>query len=110
MNSGFTFNCGLRGGSTGREDFASRSAALPTLSEGLEIELSDFNAEDGTLKCDFLWQVVKIMIGSVPTVPEVHFMCLFMSLGRNQLQGSISTNLFNPMRLPVDIRIVEVGI
>jgi len=37
-------------------------------------------------------------------------MCLFMSLGRIQLQGSILTNLFGPMRHQVDLRKVEVGI
>jgi hypothetical protein len=96
--------------STGREDFAGGSAVLPTLSEGLEIELSDFEAEDATLKGDYLWQVVEIMIGGVPAVLEVCFICLFMSLGRILLQGSVSTNLFGPMRPQVDLRKVEVGI
>jgi hypothetical protein len=41
--------------STAREDFAGGSAVLPTLSEGMEIELSDFEAEDATLKGDYLW-------------------------------------------------------
>jgi hypothetical protein len=50
------------------------------LSEGLEIELSGFEAEDATLEGDYLWQVVEIVIGGVPTVLEVRFMCLFMSL------------------------------
>jgi hypothetical protein len=75
--------------STGREDFAVGSAVLRTLSEGLEIELSDFDAENATLKGDYLWQVVEIVIGGVPTVLEVYFMCLFMSLGRLLLQGSV---------------------
>jgi hypothetical protein len=48
----------------------------------LEIELSDFEAEYATLKGDYLRQVVEIVIGGVPTVLEVRFMCLFMSLGR----------------------------
>jgi hypothetical protein len=68
---------GAQGGSqisTEREDFESGSSVLPTLSEGLEIELSDFEAEDATLKGDYLWQVVEIVIGGVPTVLEVHFM------------------------------------
>ena len=52
-----------------------------TLSGGLEIELSDFEAVDATLKGDYLWQVLEIVIGGVPTVLEVRFMCLFMSLG-----------------------------
>jgi hypothetical protein len=80
------------------------------LSEGLEIELSDFEAEDVTLNGDYLWQVVEIVIGGVPTVLEVRFMCLFMSLSRIMLQGSVSMNLFGPVRRPVDLRKVEVGI
>jgi len=51
------------------------------LSEGLEIELSDFELENAILKGDYLRQVVEIVIGGVPTVLVVHFMCLFMSLG-----------------------------
>jgi hypothetical protein len=47
----------------------------------LDIELSDFEAEDATLKGDYLQQVVEIVIGGVPTVLEVGLMCLFMSLG-----------------------------
>jgi len=89
---------------------AGGGAVLPTLSEGLEIELSDFEAENATLKGDSLRQAVEIVIGCVPTVLEVCFMCLFMSLGRILLQGSVSTNLFNPMRHQVDLRKVEVGI
>jgi hypothetical protein len=76
----------------------------------LEIELSDFEAEDATMKYDHLWQVVEIMIGGIATVLEVRFMCLFMSLGRILLQGSVSTNLFDPVRHQVDLRKVEVGI
>jgi len=79
-------------------------------SEGLEIELFDFEAEDATLECDCLWQVVEILFGGVPTVLEVCFVCLFLSLGRILLEGSVSTNLFNPMRHQVDLRKVEVGI
>jgi len=102
----------LRGSqiSTGREDFAGCSAVLLTLSEGLEIELSNFEADDATLKGDYLWQVVEIVIGGIPTVLEVRFMSLFMSVGRILLQGSISTNLFGPMRHQLDLRKVEVGI
>jgi hypothetical protein len=48
----------------------------------MEIELSNFEAENATLKGDYLWQVVEIVIGGVPTVLEVRFMCLFMSLSR----------------------------
>ena len=96
--------------STRRKYFAGGSAVLPTLSEGLEIELSDFEAENAMLKRDYLWQVVDIVIGGVPTVLEVGFMWLFMSLGRILLQGSISTNRFGLMRHQVDLRKVEVGI
>jgi hypothetical protein len=77
------------------------------LSEGLQIELSDFEAENATLNGDYLWQVVEIVIGSVPTVLEVRLMCLFMSLGRILFQGSVSTNLFGSLRNPVDRRKVE---
>jgi hypothetical protein len=104
---------GAQGGSqisTGREDFACGSVVLPTLSEGLEIELSDFEAEDATLKGDYLWQVVEIVIGGVPTVLEVRFMGLFMSLGRILSRGSVSTNLFDPMWHQVVLRKVEVVI
>jgi len=92
------------------EDFAGGSTVLPTLSQGLEIELSDFEAEDMTLKGDYLWLVVEIVIGGVPTVLAVGFMCLSRSLSRILLQGSISTNLFGPMRHQVDPGKVEVGI
>ena len=43
--------------STRREDFACGSAVIPMLSEGSEIELSDFEAEDVTLKGYYLSQV-----------------------------------------------------
>ena len=59
------------------------------LSEGLEIEPSDFEAENVMLQGDYLWQVVEIAIGGVPTFLEVRFMCLFMSLGRILLHGSV---------------------
>jgi hypothetical protein len=83
--------------STGREDFANGSAILPMVSEGLEIKLSDFETEDATLKGEYLRQVVEIAIQGVPTVFEVCIMCLFMSLGRIMLQGSISMILFDPI-------------
>jgi hypothetical protein len=96
--------------STGWEDFAAGSTVLLTLSEGLEIELSDFEAEDATLKGDYLWQVVQIVIGGIPTILEVHFMFWFMSLPRIPLQGSVSTNLLDPMRNQVDLWKLKVGI
>jgi hypothetical protein len=97
---------GPQGGSqicSGREDFAGGSAVILRLSEGLAIELTDFQAEDVTLNGDYLWQVVEIVIGGVPTVLEVRFMCWFMSLGRILLQGSVSTNLFDPIRHQVEL-------
>jgi len=80
------------------------------LSQSLEIELSDFEAEDATRKGDYLWQVVEIVIGGVPTILEVGLMYLFMTLSRILLQCSVSTNVFGPMRHQVDFRKVEVGI
>jgi hypothetical protein len=50
------------------------------------------------------------VIGAVPTVLEIRFMCLFMSLGRIRLSGSVSTNLVDPVRDKVDLRKVEVCI
>jgi hypothetical protein len=87
---GLSISPGAEGGSqisTGREDFAGGSAVLPTLSECLEIELSEFKAENVTLKGDYLRQAVEIVIGGIPTILEVGFMCLFMSLGRILLPG-----------------------
>jgi len=37
----------------------------------LEIDLSDFEAEDATLRGDYMWQVAEIVTGGVPTVLEV---------------------------------------
>jgi hypothetical protein len=92
------------------EDFAGRSAVRITLSKGFKIEISDFESENVTLKGDYFWQVFEIVIGGVPTILEVSFVCLFMSLSRIQLQGSISTNLFGSMRHQVDLGKVEGGI
>jgi len=108
-NFGLRTWLGAQGGSTKREDFAGGSAVLPTLSEGLEIELSDFEAEDVTLKGDYLWQVVEIVIGVIPTILEVRFMCLFMSLNRILLKHSVLTNLFDSIRHPVDFQKVDVS-
>ena len=104
---------GAQGGSqisTRREDFAGGSAVLPTLSKGLEIELSDFEAENATLKGNYLWQVIEIGIGSVPTDLVVCFRCLIMSLDRMLLRGSRSMNLFDLMSHAVDDWHVSVGI
>ena len=56
------------------EDFASGSAVFSKLREGLDMVLSDFDAENATLKGDYLRQVVEILIGGVPTVLEICFM------------------------------------
>jgi hypothetical protein len=96
--------------STRWEDCAGSSPVLPMLSEGLEIELSDFKTENATLKRDYLRQGVEIVIGGVSTILAVRFMSLFMSLGRLLLQGSVPTSLFNPMRYQVDFWTVEVSI
>jgi hypothetical protein len=39
----------------------------------LGIELCDFEADNGKLKCDYLWRVVEIAIGGVPTTLEIWF-------------------------------------
>jgi hypothetical protein len=86
---GLRISLGAQGGSqysTIREDSAGGSAVLSTLSEGLDIELTDFEADNVTLKGDYLGQVVETVIGGVPTVLEIHYMCLFMPLGRMLLQ------------------------
>jgi len=104
---------GAQGGtqiSTGRDDFAGGSAFLLTLSESLEIELSDFEAENATRKGDYLWQVAEIVIGGIPTVREVCFRCLFMSLSRILLEHSVSTNLIDPMAHQVGHQKVHVSI
>jgi hypothetical protein len=65
---------GLQGGcriSTGREDFAGGSGALPTLRKGLEIKLSYSKAESAMLRGDYMAPVVEIVICGVPTVLEV---------------------------------------
>jgi hypothetical protein len=80
------------------------------VTEGLDIELSDIEAEEVMLKGDYLQQVVGVVIGGVSTILEVRFMNLFLSLGRILLQGFVSPNLFGPMRHHVDLRKVEVSI
>jgi hypothetical protein len=80
------------------------------MSEGLEIEASDFEAEDATLHGDYLWQVVEIVIGGVPTVLEVRFMFLFMLIGGILLKACVSTNMFGRMKHQVYLRKVDLGI
>jgi len=99
MNSGFAYDWELRGAArsnTGRKDFAGGSAVLPTLSKGLDIELSEFEAENATLKGDYMWQVVEIVIGGVPIILEVGFMCMFMSrqntVARLRIDKSVRPN------------------
>jgi len=57
--------------STGRDHFGVGSAVLPMLRQGLEIELSDFEAENATLNGVYLRHVVEIVIRGVPTVLEI---------------------------------------
>jgi hypothetical protein len=80
------------------------------LGGGLEVELSDLEAENSTLKGEYLWYIVEIVTGGFPTILEVHCICIFMSLGRILLEGSILKNLVDPMRIQVDLRTVQVGI
>jgi len=96
--------------STGREDFAGSSAVFPMLSEGLEIELSHFEAENTMLQGDYLWQVVVNVIRGVLTVLEGGFRCLFMSLSRTLLQGSVVMNVFDPIRHQLHPQTVEDSI
>jgi len=111
------FGLHIRGGSqrgslisTGREDLASGCDDLPTLSQGLEIEHCDFEAEDAMLNGHHPSQVVEFVIGGDPTILPVHFMGLCMSLSRSLWQGSVSANLFNPISHQVDLSNVEVVI
>jgi len=92
---------------TGNENFAGGSSVLSTLGEGLEIELFDSEPENATLTGDDLWQIVMIVNRGIPTGLEVHFVCLFVPPGRILLQGSMWTNLFDPVRHLVDLRKVE---
>jgi len=104
---------GANGGSqlsTRREDFSPGSAVLPTLSDGLEIDLLHSESENVKLKGDYLWQVVEIVVVGVRTDLEFRFFCLFVSLRRIHLQGSVLTNQFDPMRHQVDLQQVDVSI
>jgi hypothetical protein len=74
------------------------------------MEHSDFEVDNAMLKGDYLWQVVEIVIGGCPTILEVRFICLIMSLGKILLQSSVSTNLFGTIRHEVDLRQVHVGV
>jgi len=80
------------------------------VSEGLEIELSDFEAETAKLKDDHSQLVVEMVIRGIPTVLEIPLMSLAMAVSRILLEGSISTNPFNPVRHPVDLRKDNGGI
>jgi len=62
------------------------------------------------LNGDCMRQDVDIVIGGVPTVLEVRFVCLFMSLRRILFPGSVSMNLLSAMRHEVDLWKVEVDI
>jgi hypothetical protein len=60
--------------STGREHMPGGSAVLTKLREGSEIELSDFEAASVMLKDDYVWPIVEIVIGGIPTILEVRSM------------------------------------
>jgi len=88
---------GAQGGSqisAGREDFAGGRAVHRTLSEGFEIVFADFKVQNAMLTGDYFWHLVEIVIGGVPTVRMVRFMCWFRSHGRTLLQDSVSNSLF----------------
>jgi hypothetical protein len=70
----FTYVWGLSQISTGMEDNPGGSTGLSKLSQGLEGQLHDVKAEDVTLKGDYWYQVVEIVIGGVPIVLEDCFM------------------------------------
>jgi hypothetical protein len=84
--------------SNDREDIAGRSTVLLMLSDGLEIEHSNLNADNVTLKGDPLKQEVQIVIGGIPNILEVHDMSLVMSLGKIPFEVTIMTNLFDLIR------------
>jgi hypothetical protein len=91
-------------------DYVGGSAVLSTLSECMEIELSNFKPQDAMLKGDHLRQVVEIVIGGDPAVLEFRLIYCFMSLGRILLQGSVSINLVDQMKYQLNLRKAEVGI
>jgi hypothetical protein len=103
---------GAQGGSQisgRREDSAGGSAVLSMLSEDFENELSNSEAENMMMKGDYVRHVIEAVIGGVPTILEICFMCLFRSLGRILLVSLVSMNLFHLVRYLVDLRNVEVG-
>jgi hypothetical protein len=80
------------------EGFAGGSAGHSILSEGLEIESSDFDTENAPHKGDFLWQVVAILIVGVSTVLGRFIICISIILRSIVLQGSVQKTLFNLVR------------
>ena len=50
-----------------------------------------------------------IVIRGVPNILEDRLKCMFMPLGSILLEGSVSMNLFAPMRHQVDLRKAEVS-
>jgi hypothetical protein len=90
------------------EVFAGYYAVLSALNEGVQSQLSDFEAVNATLKRYYLQQEGEIVIGGIPIILEFRFMCLFISLGRIRLEGSILINLFNPMGHHTDLQNLQV--
>jgi len=85
-------------------------AVFPTLYGWVTKELSCCTGDYVMLKCDNLRKVALIVIGGVPTVCEVRFMCWFVACTRILWDGSISTNLRQKVRQLVDLPKVDVGI
>jgi hypothetical protein len=61
--------------STGRDNVPAGRAFLLVLGQGLLFKRSDFEAENATLKGNYLRQVVENVVGGIQTVLEVHCMC-----------------------------------
>ena len=76
----------------------------------MKIELSDFKADNATLKREYLWLIVEIVIGGVSTILQVCSRCVIVTFSKILLQGSVSMNLFNPMKHQENLRKVEDGI
>jgi len=95
---------------TGRENFEVCSTVLLMLSEGFQIGLADFKSGNAMFEGVQSWQNVESVIGGVPTLLDDRIMCLFMSLERKRWQGSVSMNLFTPMRYQVGLRKDAVSI
>jgi hypothetical protein len=61
--------------SSGSEDFPGSNVIRLMLSEGIDIELADFDVMNAMLQGDHFWRAVDIGIGGDPTVLEICFTC-----------------------------------